>query len=537
MFKNTATRRGTAIAAAALSLALVAPSVTPAYAQQTNPDTTKATTATTKGELKYTSTASVPVDSAIVLEPETSKDLKLADGNKLVYTIVDVNNVKGTKTEVAVNDGKITVTPKAGAAAGDKIEFKVKVEAKGEDARVVLRATESEKITVTVGEKLAAGELKYAKPQVVDGKMVFQPEASNLAQFPSDTVTYTVLAAEEGATAPGGVTVDDKGVVTVAVKAGVTEIKFKVKAEAKNAAGEVTRTTESEVQKIAVEVKETKGSLTYKDAKDATVAQKGELKLTVESKNLKKNDTDTVEFSVDGPATVKVDANGNVTVKPAEDAKVGDEIKFTVKAVATDAEKKVTRTTVSEQIVVKVVAAAPTSEAPTSEAPKPETTPTDASSKLTKECKEILPLAGIPLLALIPAGLLSQIALGSSANITNVINQQIRDFNAEIQRQAGILNPELAAAIESADKFLQAYGYSVASATVGLAALAGGIAASTVILERCLPGTTGGASLEGEVEVSKETKKVLDELKGSSQKLKGSSVKVEATPTPTAENK
>lgn len=122
-------------------------------------------------------------------------------------------------------------------------------------------------------------------------------------------------------------------------------------------------------------------------------------------------------------------------------------------------------------------------------------------NELSQECKNVLLGFGIPLVSLIPLGLLAQLALGGASNVTNVIDQQIRNFNTEIQRQAGILNPELAAQVEAFDKYLTAYGYSIASVTVGLTALAGGLTASGVILNECLKGNsiteveiTGGSS-------------------------------------------
>lgn len=417
MFKNTATRRGTAIAAAALSLAMVAPSVTPAYAaDETKPSETATVTPINLAPKTAEELAAVLKGLVIEAYPgETAeanlKDLQLAQGVAIKGGVAD----KG----VTYENGVLKIAVPADAKVDSTIKFTLTIEGgdKAEQADVTVKVIEK-----SAPKTLAPSATTLAETTVTAGK-------ADSIQVKPRTATFSNLKA-----------------------------------------------TASEKAPVNVEVKDNK--VNYTVSKDAKEGDKFDIVVTY-----------TLTFP--GGTTQEVTATFPFVVGKAQ----------------------------------------------SNETPKPPANNADASSKLTESCKQILPLAGIPLLALIPAGLLSQIALGSSANVTNVINQQIRDFNAEIQRQAGILNPELAAAIESADKFLQAYGYSVASATVGLAALAGGIAASAVILERCLPGTTGGASLEGEVEVSKETKKVLDELKGSSQKLKGSSVKVEATPTPTAENK
>ncbi|QYH19172.1 hypothetical protein JKI95_08045 [Corynebacterium aquatimens] len=489
MFKNTATRRGTAIAAAALSLAMVAPSIAPMASAADAPAATAEDQKTPV--LEYAKDVEVTLGDSVELKPTKSENLKKADSNTLVYSIVDDNGVAGTKTEVSVKDGVVTVKPKETAKAGEVIEFVVKVEAK--DGNNVVTTATTEKVAVkVVAAKPVVGTLTYdTESKIVDGKIVIEPTATNLQQNADDKVSYSIVAAEEGADAPEGVAVDDKGVITVTPKKPGA-LKFKVKAEAKNAAGEVTRTTTSTVVtvQIADSAANVKGSLTYKDAANATVAQKGKLVLAVEAKNLKVKETDTVTFTVDGPASVSTDKDGNVTVTPAETAKVGDTIEFKVKAEAKDAAGVVTKTTESGKVTVKVV-----------EAPKVDPAPTTPNTGLSEKCKTTLLGAGIPLLALIPLGLLSQIAIGSSANVTNVLDQQIRNINAEIQRQAGILNPELAKQVEALDKYLTAFGYSVASAAIGLAALAGGLTASSFIIRDCLVNQGGTkVTVKGEIQ-------------------------------------
>ena len=223
---------------------------------------------------------------------------------------------------------------------------------------------------------------------------------------------------------------------------------------------------------------------------DKTIVEKSKdgLKLEITTSNLKEGEKVSYEVTnVDGAADVSVDDKGAVTVKVKDEAKAGQTIKFYIAAVVKDAEGKQV-SSVNHPVTVKVV-----------EAPKvgPSTPPTNdpaPSTGLSEKCKNTLLGAGIPLLALIPLGLLSQVAIGSSANVTNVLDQQIRNINAEIQRQAGILNPELAKQVEAVDKYLTAFGYSVASAAIGLAALAGGLTASSFIIRDCLVNQGGSNS-------------------------------------------
>lgn len=429
MFKNTATRRGTAIAAAALSLAMVAPSITPAAAQNNAPASPTATV--------------TPTVDPINLAPATAAELAAILKDRVIEAYpgetveTNLKAVLPANTTVSIQSGN----PKQISYKNGVLKVAVPADAK---------ANAEYKLTLTLHE----GNNNH--PSNITVKVIEKSEIKTLAPT-------TAPAAAEKTVAPGKAESFELNVT------GATLSNLKAKADK------------------------------------------------------------------DGAATVKVEGN-KVIYTVSKDAKEGDKFNVEISYTLTYPGGLSRDVTKVFPVVVGKAEATSTSEAPTSEAPtsKPTEPTADASSKLPESCKQILPLAGIPLLALIPAGLLSQIALGSSANVTNVINQQIRDFNAEIQRQAGILNPELAAAIESADKFLQAYGYSVASATVGLASLAGGIAAAAVILNRCLPDATGGTTVEAEAEISKETKEVLDQLKGSSEKLRGSSVKAGATSTPTA---
>ncbi|AQQ16137.1 hypothetical protein CGLAU_11015 [Corynebacterium glaucum] len=102
---------------------------------------------------------------------------------------------------------------------------------------------------------------------------------------------------------------------------------------------------------------------------------------------------------------------------------------------------------------------------------------------------------GIPLAALVPFALASQLGLGGLASINEQFNQQIRDANTQLQRQAGILNEDLARQVQAVDSALENYGLNLTSAIVGLATTAAAIAAAASIISACTPPAEGGSSI------------------------------------------
>lgn len=104
---------------------------------------------------------------------------------------------------------------------------------------------------------------------------------------------------------------------------------------------------------------------------------------------------------------------------------------------------------------------------------------------------------GIPLAALVPFALASQLGLGGLASINEQFNQQIREANTELQRQAGILNEDLARQVQAIDSALENYGLNLTSAILGLATTAAAIAAAASIISACTPPAEGGSSIRG----------------------------------------
>lgn len=95
---------------------------------------------------------------------------------------------------------------------------------------------------------------------------------------------------------------------------------------------------------------------------------------------------------------------------------------------------------------------------------------------------------GLPLLALLPIGLATQMAIPGLTPVVEQFSVQLEQVNANIQRQLGIFNPQTASQVAEMNAQLRKVGLSVAQVGAGLAMLAAGILAGTVIYDSCKPG-------------------------------------------------
>ncbi|MCO6395504.1 YPDG domain-containing protein, partial [Corynebacterium sp. MC-18] len=128
---------------------------------------------------------------------------------------------------------------------------------------------------------------------------------------------------------------------------------------------------------------------------------------------------------------------------------------------------------------------------------------------------------GLPLIALLPLGLASQIQIPVLSDVAAQVNAQLQDVNTRIQQQAGIFNPEMARQVEQINAQLRTVGADLGMVAAGIVLIAAGILAGTVIYDNCNPNGP------------KSSVKDL-ELKGSSGKTtKLSSKKDDAKPSVT----
>ena len=119
---------------------------------------------------------------------------------------------------------------------------------------------------------------------------------------------------------------------------------------------------------------------------------------------------------------------------------------------------------------------------------------------------------GLPLLALIPLGLATQMEIPGLSNVVADANAQLQAANTQIQQQLGLFNPEIAAQVDAANKQLAQFGADLGTVAAGIALIAAGILAGTLIYDNCSP--NGGGSSVKDLE-----------LKGSSGKTYAGSSK------------
>lgn len=127
---------------------------------------------------------------------------------------------------------------------------------------------------------------------------------------------------------------------------------------------------------------------------------------------------------------------------------------------------------------------------------------------------------GLPLIALLPLGLATQVQIPVLSDVAAQASAQLQDANTRIQQQAGIFNPEMAAQVERINAQLGTVGADLGMVAAGIVLIAAGILAGTIIYDNCNPNGP------------KSSVKDL-ELQGSSGKTtKLSSKKGTAAPSP-----
>ena len=113
---------------------------------------------------------------------------------------------------------------------------------------------------------------------------------------------------------------------------------------------------------------------------------------------------------------------------------------------------------------------------------------------------------GLPLIALLPIGLATQMDIPGVTPIANEVSSRIEQANSQIQQQLGIFNPQMAGQVAEINARLKEVGADLSTVAAGIALIAAGILAGTLIYDNCSP--NGGF---------KSSVKDL-ELKGSSGK-------------------
>ena len=103
---------------------------------------------------------------------------------------------------------------------------------------------------------------------------------------------------------------------------------------------------------------------------------------------------------------------------------------------------------------------------------------------------------GLPLLALIPIGLATQMSIPGVSEFVENVSKDLEGANAQIQQNLGMFNPQTAQALSQMNEQLRKAGFDLASVGAGIAVIAAGIIAGTIIYDNCAPGGLGGSSVK-----------------------------------------
>ncbi|TSJ70381.1 hypothetical protein FPH17_11520 [Corynebacterium godavarianum] len=181
-----------------------------------------------------------------------------------------------------------------------------------------------------------------------------------------------------------------------------------------------------------------------------------------------------------GPGKAELDGKGNLVITANGDAKPGEKITVTVK----DKDGKAIDT-VTTTVVAKGGATDPTG------------TPAPQEPAIDKgKCAASAVGFGLPLLALIPVGLATQMSIPGVSEFVENVSKDLERANAQIQQNLGMFNPQTAQALSQMNEQLRKAGFDLASVGAGIAVVAAGILAGTIIYDNCAPGGLGGSSVK-----------------------------------------
>ncbi|PAT08236.1 putative Ig domain-containing protein [Corynebacterium hadale] len=187
----------------------------------------------------------------------------------------------------------------------------------------------------------------------------------------------------------------------------------------------------------------------------------------------------TVE--VKGPGKAEIDGKGNLVITANDDAKPGEKITVTIK----DKDGKVIDT-VTTTVEAKGGVTDPTTTTPAPQAP--------AIDK--GKCAASAVGFGLPLLALIPVGLATQMSIPGVSDFVENVSKDLERANAQIQQNLGMFNPQTAQSLSQMNEQLRKAGFDLATVGAGIAVIAAGIIAGTIIYDNCAPGGLGGSSVK-----------------------------------------
>lgn len=132
-----------------------------------------------------------------------------------------------------------------------------------------------------------------------------------------------------------------------------------------------------------------------------------------------------------------------------------------------------------------------------SKADAPATTPKNGlSSRIStnQTCESALIGWGIPLALLLPIGVIATVAIPGLESVTQAYSEAVRNANAELQNQLGIMNPELSRQVAIINDQLRMFGTDLAQVAVGSVLIGVGAGAIANIASAC---SGNGATQQG----------------------------------------
>ena len=184
-------------------------------------------------------------------------------------------------------------------------------------------------------------------------------------------------------------------------------------------------------------------------------------------------DDTTVTPAPETPDWVEVKPDGTVVITPPEDTTPGT---YPVEVEITRPDKEPTKATIEVTVTDG-----------TTETPAP-----SGSSELTEEergrCIATGVGFGLPLLALIPIALGSQVHLPWVDEMSQQVSAALRDTNTQLQQKAGVYNQDVVNQVESINRQLQEFGREYGTVIGGAGAVAVVVLASALLWENCTPG-------------------------------------------------
>ena len=199
-------------------------------------------------------------------------------------------------------------------------------------------------------------------------------------------------------------------------------------------------------------------------------------------KNKDGNPTEAPEGTTFGPGKnapdgVKVNENtGEITVTIPEDANPGDKITVPVEVTYPDGSK--------DNVDVTVTVEQPN----VGDRNKPEID--------TGKCIASALGFGLPMIALLPLGLASQVDVPGLTPIANELSARLEQANSQIQQQIGVYNPQLAGQVAEINARLKSVGADLFTVATSLALITAGILTGTMIYNNCVPDGTTDVTVE-----------------------------------------